>query len=649
MKRLVRAITVALLVGALAALDAVAPAVAATPVPRVVLVVGPAGSLTSEYRGLANAAAREAISAGADVTKVYSPNATWPAVRRALRGASIVVYLGHGNGWPSIYRSSLYPPTQNGFGLNPVAGVDDDSHQYFGEAAIEDLQLAPGAVVLLHHLCYASGNTEPGLPEGTEAMSIQRVDNYAAGFIRAGADAVVAEGHLGPAYYVHALLTTDRTIEQIWRGSPSRHGNTFAVPAVRSPGYTARLDPDRPSHGYYRSLVSRGQPSSSVQANRTGQRVEPSMVAPANPSLAGLRLDFGTPTLARLPLSGTTSALVLPLAPAQQRALPEGIQLGVRWDPVALDPELEPVGAAAAGPTVPDQPVPGTLDGSGPPDLSPAPSVVPEESEAPESAGSADGRAPAASTEPSPTLGLREQEPLPEPPPVELVLPEQPGTVVALAVARRGKAGLKIALRYPDGPGLYRLMLSLHAANDVAYDQRTQDLLTPLLVRVAGPVAAAYAAPAAISTAAGDPTRLQIRVANTGSADWDGSIDVESRSPIDGRVTGPRRLPSRLVASWVSAAGMPVPGATIIDLGVTVGRSGGEEVVPLTMTSPTEPGSYLVLIDVSSPMHGPLSALGSDPAIVRVFVTPAASAPPTNPPAPWPAPAEPSRAQFRSH
>ena len=54
-----------------------------------------------------------------DVVELYSPNATWPAVREALQGASLVVYMGHGNGLPSRYRDALYPPTQNGFGLNP--------------------------------------------------------------------------------------------------------------------------------------------------------------------------------------------------------------------------------------------------------------------------------------------------------------------------------------------------------------------------------------------------------------------------------------------------------------------------------------------------------------------------------------------------
>ncbi len=221
-----------------------APAAAATPVPKVALIVGPAGGVTERYRALANDAARAAQAAGAEVVKVYSPNATWPAVKSAVTGASIVVYLGHGNGWPSRYRNSLYPPTQNGFGLNPVAGGDDSTHQYFGEKAVGQLRFASNAVVLLSHLCYASGNTEPGLSEGTADQAVQRVDNYAAGFLRAGARAVVAEAYLGPAYYVKALLRDRGSIEQIWAASPTVNGrHQIAVASVRTPGYAVRLDP----------------------------------------------------------------------------------------------------------------------------------------------------------------------------------------------------------------------------------------------------------------------------------------------------------------------------------------------------------------------------------------------------------------------
>ena len=173
----------------LVALGAFAPVAAAARVPKVALIVGPVGdTITARYKALANEAAVVARKAGAEVVKVYSPNATWPAVRDAISDASIVVYLGHGNGWPSRYRDALYPPSQNGFGLNPVAGGDNSAHQYFGEATVDNVKLAKNAVVLLHHLCYAVGQHRArACPRARVDQAIQRVDNYAAGFIRAGA------------------------------------------------------------------------------------------------------------------------------------------------------------------------------------------------------------------------------------------------------------------------------------------------------------------------------------------------------------------------------------------------------------------------------------------------------------------------------
>ncbi len=351
MNRLARTLTVSLLVAATSAALGIAPVMGAAPVPKVALIVGPVGGLTQTYVAYANEAAREARAAGAQVVRVYSPNATWPAVRAATDGASIVVYLGHGNGFPSRYRDQLFPPTENGFGLNPVAGADDRAHQYFGEAFVEDLHLAPNAVVVLSHLCYASGNTEPGLPQGTRSQAIARVDNYAAGFLRAGARAVVAEGHLGPAYYVRSLLRSELSIEQIWGRSPSAHGNTFSVASSRSRGYTERLDPDRAGGGFYRSLVSAGLDARAVRARAAGTvgagtggagAVGAEMLAPpAQPSLAGLDLAFGVLALRARPVAATTTTLTLPLSKSAVAKLPKGVLVGVRWDPILLDAPLE--------------------------------------------------------------------------------------------------------------------------------------------------------------------------------------------------------------------------------------------------------------------------------------------------------------------
>ncbi len=325
MKRASVIVLVALL--ALMAIGPIGPASAAGPqrvAPKVAIIVGPVGAKTDSYRKLGNEAAAAALKFTPNVVRVFSPDATWPAVKKALNGASIVVYLGHGNGWPSRYRNELTPTTQNGFGLNPHAGAGD-THQYFGEGRIsKEIELAKDAVVVLSHLCYASGNSEPGLPEGTLEMGQQRVDNYAAGFIKAGAAAVIAEGHMGPAYYVRSILAGKSTIDRIWRDSPTYHGHLLRFDSLRSPGYTAQMDPTQPSSGFYRSIVLRdGLAAANTLAGATRSPIGRDL-PPLEPTLAGLGMEFDAPDLAAPPNAGATTSFTFrvgasdPSAPARR-------------------------------------------------------------------------------------------------------------------------------------------------------------------------------------------------------------------------------------------------------------------------------------------------------------------------------------------
>ncbi|MFL5777382.1 MAG: hypothetical protein ACJ761_00435, partial [Chloroflexota bacterium] len=171
------------------------PAAAATSDLKIVIVVGPVGSSTTTFRSRGDAIYAEAVKYSRNVTRIYSPNATWAKVKPALQGASIVVYLGHGNGFPSPYRTTPWPYSQNGLGLNATVGNGDSNTQYYGEYYLgTEVVLAPNAVVLLQNLCYASGNSEPQNAEPTLSVAKQRVDNFGAGFIKAGARAVIADG-----------------------------------------------------------------------------------------------------------------------------------------------------------------------------------------------------------------------------------------------------------------------------------------------------------------------------------------------------------------------------------------------------------------------------------------------------------------------
>ncbi len=279
----------AVLIAGLGTFTPAAPAASAASGVKVAIIVGATHGTTPTYRSYADQVYNEAIKYTSSVVRVYSPNATASKVKAAVSGASIIVYLGHGNGWPSPYTYDPNYTTKDGFGLNSDLNGDgkttDNENKYYGEPWIRDLRPAPNAVVLLFHLCYASGNPESG-PESSLSKAKQRVDNYAAAFLKAGARAVVANGHSHDPYYIRALFTTRGTIDEYWRNAPDAHDNVATYASVRNPGYTFQMDPEK-AGSYYRSIA--GKMSLKTQdvtgAPYSDTSVDPAtMVVPGNAS-----------------------------------------------------------------------------------------------------------------------------------------------------------------------------------------------------------------------------------------------------------------------------------------------------------------------------------------------------------------------------
>ena len=245
--------------GCLVVMGMVVPSAAAVtpPVnPKVVIIVGPVAGSTNYYKSDADAAAAEALKYTTNVIKIYTPHATWARAKAALQGASIVIYMGHGNGWPSPY-GPFQPYTKDGLGLNPYdTTTNNTTTKYWGEYYLaRDVRLAPNAVVLLHHLCYSAGNSEPGRADPTRTVAKKRIDNFGAGFLRTGADVVFAEPRGNPAYILDDLFHSSKTMKQIFWDSPeSKHTYSFMFTSSRTRGAVAISDPYRPGK-YYRSLV----------------------------------------------------------------------------------------------------------------------------------------------------------------------------------------------------------------------------------------------------------------------------------------------------------------------------------------------------------------------------------------------------------
>ena len=222
---------------------------------KVVVVVGPVGSSTSNYIYSARKYASQARSYGATVVEIYSPNATWSKVKAAAQGANVLIYLGHGNGYPSPYGAfSAY--SKDGMGLNSTAGNGNSNTKYWGEYYLRTyIRLAPNAVVILNRLCYASGNSEWGSANPTKSVAMRRVDNYGAGFLRANARAVFAEGITSAAYILSGVFRSTHSIGYVFMSSSSRSGAyDFQFASTRSPGYRAWMDPSSPGR-YYRSVI----------------------------------------------------------------------------------------------------------------------------------------------------------------------------------------------------------------------------------------------------------------------------------------------------------------------------------------------------------------------------------------------------------
>jgi hypothetical protein len=513
--------------------------------PRVVIVVGPSGALTSLYRSIATRIAREARRWTGDVVDIETPRATWPAVRRALSGASIVVYLGHGNGWPSRYRGSLDPSTEDGLGLDPAAGADGTAHRYYGETYLaREIRLAPGAVVLLSHLCYASGNSEPGLPEGNRSVARQRIDNHAAGWIAAGAAAVIADTFGDPVAYLRPLLATAVPVERLWRAAPNAHRHVQTFASTRSAGFRVAMDPTGRASGFHRSLVWRADDVRGL-----------ALATLAMSSLGGPGFAFGAPSIASLEprpsglVIGSRARLTLPFTVPAGRAVPGPIGVQPRWDPlptsgIGWGPAMTPTGAEeatsveASKPTVAAS-IPGALQ-------------------------------------------------------VDLVLPASPGT--------------------------YVLTVTLSDVRATAFDAPTQRAIPPLTVRIVPPVAVAFDVIPAIDMEPGGSIRTSIRIANPGAVDWADPPDRRVPDQPAPRPALARRDPTaRLIGHWLAltAWSAALPDDLALPLQVDPGT---HQVVALDLVAPAVPGSYLLVLDVVSPLYGSLGAAGAELGSIRVIV-----------------------------
>jgi len=204
------------------------PAHAAAPTIKVAIIVGPVGDLTPLYLRLAEDAAAAAEAAGADVARAYSPEATPANVLEAVEDANIVIYYGHGTGFPNPYSSYLNPASYNGWGLQgPRArGTHEDSFangtlKYYGEEWIAaNAKPAPGFIMIYSNTCYAPGAGEGKDGPATPAQAQERVGYYSRAPLTMGASAYFA---------IDFTYGASRLVRNILSDPTLSYGDVFAA------------------------------------------------------------------------------------------------------------------------------------------------------------------------------------------------------------------------------------------------------------------------------------------------------------------------------------------------------------------------------------------------------------------------------------
>ena len=147
-------------------------------------------------------------------------------------------------------------------------------------------------------------------------MAKQRVDNYAAGFIRAGASAVIAEAWASPNYMVKAILGGDESVEAAWRTPRARSATSLAFKSARSSGYIAQMQTETATSGFGRSIVLKGG-GIALERRRCSRCAQGSPAARSRSSRPCRRsketgLTLGGADISGLPTAGKAGMLLVP-------------------------------------------------------------------------------------------------------------------------------------------------------------------------------------------------------------------------------------------------------------------------------------------------------------------------------------------------
>ncbi len=172
---------------------------------------------------------------------------------------------------------------------------------------------------------------------------------------------------------------------------------------------------------------------------------------------------------------------------------------------------------------------------------------------------------------------------------------------------------------YPSVPGRYRLTISLHDKDGVAYDAATQAMIPSLIVRVTGDFDGAISAAPTAAVTANTTVTFGLKVTNLGQTAWGHGIE---QIPSGTAPASAAYVVARWIPLSVGASLQTDPTAQVIGAALPLGlKSGAKAAVDIQALTPPAAGDYLLLLDIDTPDRGSLVASGADPTLIRVTVS----------------------------
>ncbi|MCS7282521.1 MAG: hypothetical protein NZ769_04060 [Anaerolineae bacterium] len=211
---------------------------------KAVAIVGDVEGYTPDYKQDMDRAVAALQARGVAVEKFYygDRSFTWADIVTAATGAHFLLYMGHGIWWSG---PCTQPTLVGGFYLGPGQFVHPDRIR-------TDLngRMAPGAIVILSHVCFSAGQTACDTPGSTPSQdeAARRVQMYAAPFVDIGLKAYFANNYYqSAANYVNQILAdpmTRQTVGNIFKSIYPNNPSKFRDLSYPKPEYDLWLNGD---------------------------------------------------------------------------------------------------------------------------------------------------------------------------------------------------------------------------------------------------------------------------------------------------------------------------------------------------------------------------------------------------------------------